>query len=321
MKKYLITLLGRYGDLILATPIFDVIKSYDRNSKVSVIAGRKNYEILLNNPNVDEILVYDKNPLKLIPFLIKLKFQKFDYYIDVKDHFSNESKILANLVNANVKIGYNKANKAKVFDIDFTLDKKDCITHFTSISLHSISKIGIDISNYNQRPTLFQSLNSQEYVQSFLNDNNISNFTLINISATSKDRIWDINNWNELINSTILKSKKLIITFAPEEKFLASKFCELNNHIILFNSRNFSDVISLCANADEILSPDTSIVHIASAFDKPLLALYSGIVWNYKKFYPTSSKYVVVQSPKDIESIKDISITEVINAYNKLIEL
>ncbi len=319
MNKYLITLLGRYGDLILATPIFEEIKKFDANSILSVIAGRKNYEILLNNPYVDEILIYDKAPLKFIKFLFKLKFKKFDFYIDVKDHYSSESKFLAKVINAKIKIGYNKPNNSKVFDIDFTLDKANELSHFTSNSLFAISKVGINIQNYLPKPILFESMESQTYVNEFLLNKNITDFSLINISATSENRIWNIENWNELILQTDLKNRNVIITFAPDQKLLSEEFLKLNNKIILFKSRNFTDIVSLCKRAELIITPDTAIVHIASAFDKPLLALYNGLEWNYNKFHPSASRFITIRASSGVDSIIKISPNEVINGYNTLI--
>lgn len=318
MKKYLITVLGRYGDLILTTPVFEAIKKFDSKANITVITGRNNYQIIENNPYIDRIIVFNKNPLKIFPFILKLKLSKYDFYIDVKVHYSKESRFIAKMVKAYLKIGFNNPNLSKVFDIDFTLDKPNEITHFTSNSLWAISKSGIKINDLLIRPNLFQNDDSKEYVKLFLISHGITNFSLLNISATSENRLWPINKWNELVISTNLNNKKVIVTFAPENKVLAQNLSKLNKNLILFKSRKLSDVISICAKADEIITPDTSLVHIASAFDKPLLALYNGLEWNYKKFHPTSSNFVVIRSDKDSESINGITTQEVIEGYNKL---
>ena len=246
MKKYLITVLGRYGDLILATPVFEAIKKFDSKANITVITGRNNYQIIENNPYIDRIIIYDKNPLKLFSFIFNLKSTKYDCYVDVKVHYSKESRYIAKMVKADVKIGFNNPNLTKVFDIDFTLDKPDEITHFTSNSLWAISKSGIEINDLLLRPNLFQNDDSKEYVKLFLISHSITNFSLLNISATSENRIWPINKWNELVISANLNTKKVIVTFAPEDKVLAQNLSKINKNLIFFNTRNFNDVISIC---------------------------------------------------------------------------
>ena len=56
-------------------------------------------------------------------------------------------------------------------------------------------------------------------------------------------------------------------------------------------------------------------MHVAAAFNIPLLGLYSGLDDFYTKFAPLSDIKVVLRSPKGIDGIKEISASELIEAY------
>jgi ADP-heptose:LPS heptosyltransferase len=66
-----------------------------------------------------------------------------------------------------------------------------------------------------------------------------------------------------------------------------------------------------------VVTLDTSVVHIASAFDVPQIALFPDVEWNLKKFRPLSSLSVVVQ-PEKGEMVSTIPVERVIGEIEKL---
>ncbi|MEZ4692287.1 MAG: glycosyltransferase family 9 protein [Ignavibacteria bacterium] len=49
-------------------------------------------------------------------------------------------------------------------------------------------------------------------------------------------------------------------------------------------------------NSNIVISPDTSIIHICSAYNMPVIGIYPDAKWNLEKFYPLSDKKEVVVS-------------------------
>lgn len=47
------------GDMVFSTPLFKALKKNFPDARLTVLASQRNYEIIENNPNVDEILIYD----------------------------------------------------------------------------------------------------------------------------------------------------------------------------------------------------------------------------------------------------------------------
>ena len=75
--------------------------------------------------------------------------------------------------------------------------------------------------------------------------------------------------------------------------------------------------IAALAGAAIVVTPDTSVVHIAAAFDTPIVALYPNVEWNLKKFRPLSTRAEVVQ-PDDAQAFADIPAARVIAALRRV---
>jgi ADP-heptose:LPS heptosyltransferase len=314
--RILIVQLGRIGDMILATPMFSMIKKHYPDSELNVLASRINYPIIKNNPNVDEIFVLDKAPHKLIPLITRIRSKSFDYLIDAKDHHSTESSIIARIVRANMKIGYNPSKK-QYFTVGIDGDEGNKGLHFTMRCLKPLKHLKINPPDSIPRPELYPSEDSVGYVRSFLDDSQDKKIIVINLSASKREKMWDNDKWSVFIRS-LDTNYFPVITYAPQDKDIAR---DLLSRVTVndFKSRRMDDVIVLIKEADILVTPDTSLVHIAAAYDKPLLGLYSGLDEFYSKFHPLSSVFEVVRAPKGSNGIKEIKAEQVVEGFLALI--
>jgi len=313
--KIAIIQLGRIGDLVLLTSAIKPIKNKFPNSKIYFIVGKSNYFVLENNPDVEKILILDKNPLKLIPFLIKFKTIKFDYYIDPKDHFSTESNLLARIANAKIKIGFNDKNRnSKSFDIGIASDFENKNLHFVERIGNILKHIGIYSDENILRPSIFIDVAHQKIVNDFLQNKDISNFILLNISASSETRMWLPEKWIALINA--IKDRKIIIFSAPHHSDTVAEICSKTN-AIHFPPSKLMIISVLISKSDLVISPDTSVIHIASAFDIPVISLVGNISNNVVKFYPLSTKKEVILTKSKDDFVNTIEIEDVLKVYNE----
>ena len=84
---------------------------------------------------------------------------------------------------------------------------------------------------------------------------------------------------------------------------------------------NLETLFALIKSSDAVLSVDTGIVHVASAFDKPQVVLYAppidSCIQKYT-FRPLSSKNITITSAFTIQEISDIKILRAIKDLNIL---
>lgn len=321
--KVLITQLGRIGDMILLTPLFSILKENYPDYTIDVICGTKNYSIITNNPNINNIYIFDKSPFKLIRFFSQIRKTKYDYYIDPKDHYSRESSILAGMIKAKNKIGF-KSDKNRNFNLGIPTYKENEGKHYSLKILNPLRYFNIELTEKSYKPVLFEALESRQYFQEFREENNLRKFIVINISASQKRKMWDKEKWVDFINRIDIEFERkhfdFVITSAPTESDEVKYIIENTNKLIQFQSRNILDVVSLIKNSSLLITPDTALVHIAAAFNVKLLGLYANNPFFYSMFYPLSDIYEVVLTPEGREYIDEISVNEVLEAFFKLYE-
>ncbi len=312
--KCLFVQLGRIGDLILLTPTFDVLKS-EFGAHLTLLSGPSNYQIIANHKSIDDVIIFDKSPFKLPYILPKLLLKKFDIWIDPRVHISNEGRILASLSRSERKVGYNPTNMKTIFTDSLPEDIEQC--HHVQIGLNSLIPLGYKMPEYIPKPSLPVNNKSEAKIENFTK--HFNNFTLLNISASKDYKMWHDEFWSEFIKSHRNELEPLIICFTIQDKNRAEKInSSAGNTAKLFYSSDISDVVSLVNHAKLLITPDTSLVHIAAAFNKPVLALYSGLKEFYVKFKPLSDIAIAVRANQDDPSIKSISLERVAEAYHEI---
>jgi len=311
--KFLIMQLGRFGDLILFSPIFRIIKEKFPSVELHILAGRKNYEVILGNPYIDRIIKYDKSPSKLIHTFFQIRKDYYKYWIDPRDHFSNESRILAKIARAKHKIGFNQANLKAVFDLD--IKQNENLIHHSLIGINSLSHLGIALPHKPIKPELFFMKNEKFSLDSTKIIDNYKNFVLLNLSASGTHKMWQVENWIEFITETQLNKNPLVINFMNDERPNAELIKEKFPNVILHQPQNIRDAMALVYHSQYVITPDTSIIHIASSFNKKIFALYSGLDDFYAKFHPTSDNYTVVRAKNGDKGIHSITVLDAVQNF------
>jgi ADP-heptose:LPS heptosyltransferase len=315
--KAMVVQLGRIGDLILLTPMFDVLKE-QFSAEVTLLVGPSNYSIIKGHPAVDKVIVLDKAPHKLTPTMVQLLIKRFDVWLDPRDHFSTEGRLLAQIGRAKMKIGFNPQSKKEVFTHNISNDNRDL--HQVQIGLNALKPLGYNFGNEIPRPTLPVNGNSEQKVGEFIG-NSGNKFTLLNISASKDDKMWHEDLWVKFINSQSKQLGELIICHAPNHTGVANSIlAKLDGNRRSFCSPEISDIVSLIKRASLLISPDTSLVHIAAAFNIPVLALYSGMDEFYTKFSPLSKIQVSVRADKGDTGLKSITLDSMNEAFGEMLQ-
>jgi len=85
-------------------------------------------------------------------------------------------------------------------------------------------------------------------------------------------------------------------------------------------TKSILDVAALIDNLDLIITPDTSIVHIASTFNKPVITIHENNQDSFRLFAPTSdlSKTVFAKSKNGLEDYNVDDIVKYSLAFIKI---
>ena len=93
----------------------------------------------------------------------------------------------------------------------------------------------------------------------------------------------------------------------------------LENVIPEEGTRSIFDAAALTSLMDVMISPNTSFVHIASAFDVPTVGIFQNDRNHLTYWTPRSSRHVIVHPQKPGDSVRGFSIEDTVTATISLL--
>ena len=302
--------------MVLTTPMFRVVANHIPNAELHVLASPRGAPVLQGNPRVKKIFIYRKDPFSLLLMFVRLRRTRYDWLIDPKDHPSREGAMLARICRAQNRVGYNREGE-KIFSFGIPSNDENMALHAVTRNLACLRPLGVP-HDADCRPELFPDARLTKKIrETILTDDRKT--VLLNISAGDTSRYWPVDKWAKVAALCLARGLRVLIAYLPSDGHMAAALRDLQPGVILYHSSSINEIIAVMPLISLAVTPDTSIVHIASAFDVPQIALFPGVEWNLKKFRPLSSLSVVLQ-PEKGEAVCTIPAEKVIGEIEKLID-
>ena len=264
---------GKIGDMVVNSLMFREIKKVYPNIKIGVVARGAAIDIIKDNSNVDKIYEYYKDRKKIKDLALKIKEEKYDLLIDFSEMLRVNQMMLINLCGARFNIGLNR-KEWKLFDLSIKSDKDFKWTeHITNRYLAYLVKLGLKKENIDISYDIY--LKDEKKYKAFFNEIKESKKLILNPYGASKHKSFSVENLENIIN--YLKNRDIaiiLVYFGDKYKELEFLEKEYSNVYIPKNITNILDTILLIKKSDYVISPDTSIVHIASALNKKMITVY-----------------------------------------------
>ena len=330
-KSVLILKYDRIGDMIVSTPIFRELKLAYPNISISVLASKENRDVIKYNPYVDKIYTNYKNQIfNDLPTLLKLRKKNFDVCIELDHSVIPHAILRLKILNPKKIISIHKDGRYGVKGSDLKIydyfTKKDTKSHFGKIWLETLIFFGISPSSYSY--DLFLGNIEKEKAKNFaislgkrikIGINMEGSFPEKSIQKEELEKICVglHNNFNNI---------KIVILTSPDKLLEKKKLIsELGLDFVIpsYNTKTIIDAAALIEQLDLIITPDTSIVHIAASFDKPVVSIHENNKDSFRLWAPTStlSKTVFASSSY---GLFDYSVDDVIKSatdFLKIIEI
>ena len=264
---------GKIGDMVVNSLMFREIKKVYPNIKIGVVARGAAIDIIKDNPNIDKIYEYYKDRKKIKNLALKIKEEKYDLLIDFSEMLRVNQMMLINLCGARFNVGLNRKDW-KLFDLYIESGKDFKWTeHITNRYLAYLVKIGLKRESIDISYDIY--LKEEKKYEDFFYKIKENKKLILNPYGASKHKSFSIETLEKIIN--YLKDKNIaIILVYFEDKYKELKFLEkkYSNVYIPENIANILDTTLLIKKSDYVVSPDTSIVHIASALNKKMITVY-----------------------------------------------
>ncbi|NQU95890.1 MAG: glycosyltransferase family 9 protein [Candidatus Omnitrophica bacterium] len=297
IKRILVITLSNLGDIILTTPVVEVLSKEFPKASLDVMVSPVGEDIFKSHRRVSECIIYDKKatPLQKFKLFLTLRKKKYNLVVDLRN------TILTLLLGAKYNTGPFKRG------LKNDMHKKD-------VHLSWLQAIGIDASSASFHIPIENA--DEKYVDSLLSKLGGKPFITISPGAKSHVKRWALKNFAKLAD--MVKNDlgiEVILVGNEFDKIIIERilFYMKTKPFNFIEKTNVRQLAYLIKKAKLLITNDSAPMHIASAVDTPVLAFFGPT--DEKKYGPvTKTKSKVLR--KNIKCAP-CEVPQCINAANK----
>ncbi len=287
IKKALIIKLRSLGDVLLATPVFSVLKKHLPGIQIDAYVYKNAEPLLKGNPYVSQIFTFDQNDKKKnlfsrgiseALFLKKLKKQKYDLVMNLTE--GDRGAIAAAVSNAPIRVGLNEDKK-----------RKDVYTHLTKIpgsprhstekNLDYLRRIGIFPKEDEKQLFLPVLEEAKRKMLIELGSKNFQkqDFIIIHPAARWDFKAWPAFRFQRLVHLLVKQGCKLVFTCSSsllEIKKIDMIVQDLDPkyYLNLAGKISLPELGALIALSKLLITVDSLPLHMASCLKQKTVAIF-----------------------------------------------
>jgi heptosyltransferase-2 len=313
IKNILVIRLDRIGDTVMTTPIFRALKEKWSDAQITVLANPVNKNIVINNPFIDCILIYDrenkhKSLKSRLSFFKDVREMEFDIVIDPYLDYELNTSFITRLVGSKYRLGFEFAGREFFYNIRYasntfpvSTDKK----HMIDYNLDLIGCIGVKANK--KQPEIFLSADEKENASRILEKVGVNPKNIIvgvHPGGNYESQRWPIERFASVSDYLIASyGIKVILFGGQDERELLSEFkeCAVKAPIILeeLNLREFMSVLSHC---NLFLCNNSGPLHIATALNIPTVSTMGPTIPFH--WWPRGDNHIVLRKDMDCSPCK-----------------
>jgi len=288
-KNILLVRLDNMGDVIMNNAAFRQLRQQFRDSKITLLTSSMAAPIVPFLGTVDDTLIFDSpwmklegsdQPGSLLNLINKIKTQQFDACILFNVYSQNifAAALLAYLAEIPLRAGYARENPyhllthwypdpEPLFEIKHQIQRDLKLLEIIGLQpdlrclpiLKTMTTLApLDISD---RPTEIPSFQ----------------YTLLHLEVSEAKRQYPVSRARQLIHNLLADGESILFTGQHKSAYLDACLTGVKdaNLLDLRGHTDIAQLLYLVQHAKGVICVNTSIMHIACAYQRPTLALYA----------------------------------------------
>ena len=190
----------------------------------------KNHQVLTGHPGIHRLYVYPDGALAklqlMLQLMLQLRRERYDLWIDPKDHHSQTGRLLIRVAAPAQSVGYNGNRRG-------TGTRSSCLTHgipghLENSELHATERAlaavaAVELPAVDRQAWLVPPVEAAQRFTQFRLQHRLTRYAVVNISASKLHRQWDTGNWIELLRSPCLRDLPVVICALPADRDAAAQ--------------------------------------------------------------------------------------------------
>lgn len=262
------------GDVILATGVLRAIACSHSTIALDVLTTNAAAPVLENNPHVRRVHTIDDRIGDAIALASVLRRSRYDVVIDGKitrgaSFIRSPTVTMAS--RARYRVGVGGGNHGLVFNL--------CVPRYDRTTRHMVegsaalaSPFGVDPEKTDFQPEIFLTSTEREWAEhswaaAARERSTTGTRWLVNLSAGAPVRRWPDERWIALVAHLKARQPCATVTLmgADAERDAVQRVA-LASGAAAISTPRLRDALAIVATSERVLTADTSITHVASAF-------------------------------------------------------
>lgn len=303
LRILVIPQINRIGDLVCATPVLKAIKDRYPESFLAVLvsSGKGGWEIIKNNPRIDQIFFYEDDQL-----IKKLRQGNFLWSLALTNYAIPSVLMFLSLIPNRIKTIVNPRSYSEIIT-DRLNNYQYHYSHHTYLPGHYLKLLEpLGIINPSETKEVFPTEVGERKAADFWMMNKLApKDLLVGISVTAGNKIkeWGTQNFASLADELIDKYGAKIIFFGSpydlpslQETIGRMKFSQQS---LLTTDFNVAELPSLMRRLRLFIAADTGPIYVANALGVPVVDIVGPC--DPREQPPQDKKSVLVLPPSDIK--------------------
>jgi len=293
MDKILIIRFSSIGDVVLTTPVIRVLYNLNPRPEIHFITKSKFRATLEHNPYLDKIYTFEKEITEIAD---ELKSENYSLLIDLHSNLrSNRLKLMLGVKS----VRFNKLNYRKWMRVQL---KYDCLPdiHIVDRYMKTIEPMG--------------AVNDGKGLDYFINENDREAIQKIPDKIRSAYHVLVIGGAHftkqipkEILIAIAKKSNLPLVLLGGADDIAKANLLEKELGDKLWSAcgkLSLNESAAVIEKCDKVVTSDTGMMHIASAFNKEILSLWGNTIpeFGMYPYFPKGS-----ESKNYIFQVKDLS--------------
>lgn len=283
-KQYnniLIVKLSAIGDVIHALPVAHALKQQYPESRITWVVEKQAYDLLTNNPDIDEIILFEKPKFKSIIGVLKyapdfsrmLKERRFDLAIDLQGLFKSAAVTI--LSGAKQRFGYCNMRELSQW-VSEPVCGENRQGHIVERYLDVVRFIGCDVSEV----VFSMNITAEEAARAALTAAQAGlptgqSYAVLAPGTNWTSKCWPTGHFAQLASELFQTGIIPVIIGGPGDAELAAQILSQSPQAInLVGKTTLKELAYVIKNASFFVGGDTGPMHLAVAVQTPVIALF-----------------------------------------------
>ena len=284
MTKFLIIRFSSIGDIVLTTPVIRCLYKQMPNAEIHFLTKKEYKGIVISNPYIKKVMLLEDS---FDDMLAQLEKENYDYIIDLH-HNLRTLKVKKHLKQV-TSFSFNKLNIEKFVYTNFKINRLPK-KHIVDRNIETLNTLGVYNDGLGLDYFIPEMYNVKKEDIPIPHQLGYIGIVIGAALATKKMPVQKLIDLCTLINHPI-------ILLGGKDDYENGKAIAMQDDVKIYNACgkfNLNESADLVRNAKIIITHDTGLMHIAAAFQKPIISIWGNTVPDFGMYpyYGKKSKQV-----------------------------